>query len=235
MCLFVASKSNDSMTKPSAFPPIKNRFSILYLFSVVFLLQSLAVRMVLFVKALPGMTHDPLVLVEIVSLGFLYDCITFAYCAIPFTLLLVLLPERVYQHRFFRYVTHGVFFAVLFILLFDAAAEYLFFDEFETRFNFIAIDYLVYTREVLGNIRESYPLSKILLGIGTSAAALYLLLRKRIDGAFAPASSTLVMRLRQAIVFAVLPLVAALFVDQSWTNISRNSYANEIAGNGIYE
>ena len=43
------------------------------------------------------------------------------------------------------------------------------------------------------------------------------------------------MRLRQGIVFAVLPLFALLFVDQSWTNISRNNYANELAGNGIYD
>ncbi len=223
------------MTTPSAFQPIKNRFGILYLLSLVFLLQSLAVRIVLYVKALPGMTLDPLVLLKMLSVGFLYDCITFTYCAIPFTLFLVLIPERAYQHRSFRFVMHGVFFTILFILLFDAVAEYLFFDEFETRFNFIAIDYLVYTREVVGNIRESYPLNKILLGIGTAAAALHLLLRTRIDRAVAPAPGTFVMRLRQGFVFAVLPLFALLFVDQSWTNISRNSYANELAGNGIYD
>jgi len=223
------------MTTPSAFQPIKNRFGILYLLSLVFLLQSLVVRMVLFAKSLPGMTLDPLVLFKMFFVGFLYDCITFTYCAIPFTLLLVLLPERVYQHRSFRFAMHGVFFAVLFILLFDAVAEYVFFDEFETRFNFIAIDYLVYTREVVGNIRESYPLNKILLGIAAAAAALYFLLRTRIDRAVAPAPGTFALRLRQGFIFAALPLVALLFVDQSWTNISRNSYANELAGNGIYD
>lgn len=235
MRVFVTSTTMTGMTTPSAFPPIKNRFSILYLLSLVFLLQSLAVRMVLLVKALPGMTHDPIVLIEMVSVGFLFDCITFAYCAIPFSILLVLIPEKTYVHRSFRFVMHGIFFAVLFVLLFDAAAEYLFFDEFETRFNFIAIDYLVYTREVVGNIRESYPLNKILFSIGLAAAALYLLLRSRIDRAVAPAPSTFVGRLRQGIVFAVLPLVALLYVDQSWTNISRDNYANELAGNGIYD
>jgi phosphoglycerol transferase MdoB-like AlkP superfamily enzyme len=222
------------MTTP-VFQPIKNRFGILYLLSLVFLLQSLAIRIVLFVKALPAMTLDPFILLKMLSVGFLYDCITFTYCAIPFTLLLVLIPERVYQHRSFRFFIHGVFFTILFILLFDAAAEYLFFDEFETRFNFIAIDYLVYTREVVGNIRESYPLNTILLVIVAAAAALHLLLRTRIDRAVAPAPGTFVMRLRQGFVFAALPLFALLFVDQSWTNISRNSYANEVAGNGIYD
>ena len=37
-------------------------------------------------------------------------------------------------------------------MLFNAVAEWLFWDEFGARFNFIAVDYLVYTREVLGNI-----------------------------------------------------------------------------------
>ena len=218
-----------------AFEPIKNRFAILYLLSLVFLFQSLAVRIVLFVRSLPGMTLDPLVLLKMLIVGFLYDCITFTYCAIPFTLLLMLIPERAYEHRFFRFVMHGVFFTVLFILLFDAVAEYVFFDEFETRFNFIAIDYLVYTREVIGNIRESYPMNKILFGIITATAALYLFLRTRIERAVAPVPGTFVMRLRQGLIFAVLPFVALLFVDQSWTNISRNSYANELAGNGIYD
>jgi len=220
---------------PSVFEPIHNRFGILYLLSLVFLLQSLAVRMILFVKSLPGMTLDPLVLIKMLCVGFLYDCITFTYCAIPFTLLLVLVPEKAYQHRSFRFVMHGFFFTILFILLFDVVAEYLFFDEFETRFNFIAIDYLVYTREVLGNIRESYPLNKILLGIVAAAAGLYFLLRTRIERAVAPAPGTFRLRLRQSAVFAVLPLLALLFVDQSWTSISRNSYANELAGNGIYD
>lgn len=44
--------------------------------------------------------------------------------------------------------------SLLFVLLFVAAAEWTFWDEFQTRFNFIAVDYLVYTNEVLANIRE---------------------------------------------------------------------------------
>ena len=191
--------------------------------------------MVLFVKSMPGMTLEPLVLLKMWSVGLFYDCVTFTYCAIPFTLLLMAVPERIYRHRLFRYVMHGALFAVLFILLFDAVAEYLFFDEFETRFNFIAIDYLVYTREVVGNIRESYPLNKILLGIFAAASAAYFLLRARIDRALIASPVKFGSRFRQGLVFAVVPLFGLLFVDQSWTNVSRNSYANELAGNGIYD
>ena len=51
------------------------------------------------------------------------------------------------------------------MLLFGAVAEATFWLEFATRFNFIAVDYLLYTHEVIGNIRESYPVPSILAGI----------------------------------------------------------------------
>lgn len=39
----------------------------------------------------------------------------------------------------------------------NCLGEYLFWDEFGVRYNFIAVDYLIYTSEVIGNIMESYP------------------------------------------------------------------------------
>jgi hypothetical protein len=51
--------------------------------------------------------------------------------------------------------------ATLYLTLFTviAAAEFTFWAEFGSRFDFIAIDYLVYTHEVIGNIREIYPVA----------------------------------------------------------------------------
>lgn len=51
----------------------------------------------------------------------------------------------------------------LFVLanLFEDVAEAFFWNEFEASFNFIAVDYLVYTKEVIGNIYESYPIIPI--------------------------------------------------------------------------
>jgi hypothetical protein len=43
------------------------------------------------------------------------------------------------------------------ICILNCLGEYLFWDEFGVRYNFIAVDYLVYTNEVIGNIIESYP------------------------------------------------------------------------------
>jgi len=54
---------------------------------------------------------------------------------------------------------------------FVGVAEILFWDEFGVRFNFIAVDYLIYTVEVVGNIRESYPLPALLTGLAALGAA----------------------------------------------------------------
>jgi hypothetical protein len=72
----------------------------------------------------------------------------------------------------------GVLAVSLFVMLFVAVAEWLFWDEFGVRFNFIAVDYLVYSKEVLDNIRESYPLPTLLGSLAVAAVVLCLLLRK---------------------------------------------------------
>ncbi|MFM2143271.1 MAG: hypothetical protein RLZZ476_1815, partial [Verrucomicrobiota bacterium] len=41
-------------------------------------------------------------------------------------------------------------------------SEWFFFDEFDSRFNTVAIDYLIYPHEVFTNLRESYPLPLII-------------------------------------------------------------------------
>lgn len=50
-------------------------------------------------------------------------------------------------------------------ILFNAVSEYFFWNEFGVRYNFIAVDYLVYTNEVIGNIMESYPVWPLVTGV----------------------------------------------------------------------
>lgn len=65
-----------------------------------------------------------------------------------------------------------VFIYAVVLVQFVALGEYLFWDEFGVRYNFIAVDYLIYTNEVVGNIAESYPIKTILVGVGLLAIAL---------------------------------------------------------------
>lgn len=61
--------------------------------------------------------------------------------------------------KIFTYVYLAI---VLLIIYFSLLAEIPFWDEFGVRFNFIAVDYLIYTYEVISNINESYPLPLII-------------------------------------------------------------------------
>jgi hypothetical protein len=106
--------------------------------------------------------------VRVFAVGFAYDVLTFVYFAWPLVLLLWLLPRGWLAKRRGRWTIEALCFVLLAVLLFVAVAEWTFWEEFQTRFNFIAVDYLVYTTEVLGNIRQSYPIGKILAGSASS-------------------------------------------------------------------
>jgi hypothetical protein len=54
---------------------------------------------------------------------------------------------------------------VTLILVFTFFAEITFWDEFKTLFNLIAVDYLIYTHEVVNNIKQFYPLSLLIIGV----------------------------------------------------------------------
>lgn len=69
----------------------------------------------------------------------------------------------------------------VFLLMGNAVAEFFFWQEFGVRYNFIAVDYLVYTNEVVGNIMESYGAIPLLLVVIAVLTALFIwaLLRGR--------------------------------------------------------
>lgn len=52
-------------------------------------------------------------------------------------------------------------------IVFNTVSEYIFWSEFGVRYNFIAVDYLVYTNEVVGNIMESYPIIPLAAALAT--------------------------------------------------------------------
>ncbi|MGH8174257.1 MAG: LTA synthase family protein, partial [Rhodanobacteraceae bacterium] len=162
-----------------------------------------------------------------------YDLTALIYFAWPLILLLWLLPNRALGSRWAAAFVGLLAVGLVYILLFVAAAEWLFWDEFASRFNFIAVDYLVYSREVIGNIRSSYPVGKILMFIGLIAAGVVFATRAlwtpRED------SSRFLVRTGMTMVWLLLTIVVTVLVDSEDKNRDNNAYVNELAGNGIYE
>ncbi len=165
--------------------------------------------------------------------GAWFDCITASFLMLPLALYHFLLPARRQDTRLDRMLDQAMRFAFCYVLLFDALSEHIFWTEFNTRFNFIAVDYLVYTQEVIGNIMESYPVYWLLLLVMVMALLMtWLSLRLQ------PLRLNRPVLFRQRLISAAYAglACAALYgagsIEQSY--FRRNTLASEAAANGIY-
>ncbi|GAB4510727.1 MAG: LTA synthase family protein [Sulfuricaulis sp.] len=167
------------------------------------------------------------------AMGWWFDVAALCYLLVPFLLYEAAFGNRWRPAGWQRWVRYGVFWFVTAALLFNALAELLFWIEFETRFNFIAVDYLVYTREVVGNIRESYPVMLLLLAVAVLAALLTWALRGPLARAFGVRLARGARR-RMLLAAVLLPLASGLFanVDQMYGH--GNNYVEELSGNGLF-
>jgi len=108
--------------------------------------------------------------------GLGFDILMASWLAIPFACLSGLLGAvpSVGWRRGVLVVTWSL---GVWLFVFWKVSEILFWEEFSVRFNFIAVDYLVYTVEVVQNIVESYPMPLILAGITAAVFGIVLLWR----------------------------------------------------------
>jgi phosphoglycerol transferase MdoB-like AlkP superfamily enzyme len=171
---------------------------------------------------------------QVFARGLAFDLVAACYVTAPMVLWLALVPNRVARTFPHRALTLVVFAGAAFGFALLTAAEWLFWDEFGGRFNFIAVDYLLYTHEVLGNIWQSYPVGRILIALAALAAACAALLRRPLwQGAGAPLS----WRASLVVVAAWAAVCAGTlrWLDSDAKNFSAHDAPNDLAGNGLYE
>jgi len=198
-----------------------------------YLAISTLTRAALFLASVQDIACSPGLVVEIFGTGILFDAVTFAYAMVPLVVYLSLVPARLYRKRMHARLLYTVSAAALFGMIFIATAEYFFWDEFGTRFNFIAVDYLIYTREVFGNIWQSYPMPALIAAMLVATAGSFLLVKRGIDLS-AGHAGTLKSRLAGALVLLGLTAAGYCFVDLSRSTVSDNKFANSLAANGAY-
>ncbi len=173
---------------------------------------------------------------SIFAVGLLNDLVFLIYAALPLSLFLLLCPKRLWESRFNRWLLQAVLALSIYAMLFTAVAEWLFWDEFGVRFNFIAVDYLVYSDEVLNNILESYPIGLLLSTLAAVTLVLCLILRKPLRAAWQAPFPGFRPRLAQTAVVAVLAGLCMQFLDQgTLRSQGGNAYQRELASNGPYQ
>ena len=153
----------------------KNRFSIVFSFILIYCLLGFTIRTILFLLSFSAIDLSLFNILKIVGLGFVFDFGTAIFFILFYALYLLFFPKKYVGTIIDKSLTYFILFFVFIITIFSFLAEFPFWDEFSTRFNFIAVDYLIYTFEVIENINQSYPLP-LLIAVILGLTALFLTL-----------------------------------------------------------
>jgi len=189
-----------------------------------------------------GITYDQAdmgatALMKVFTIGMLYDFIAVSYYLIPFVIYLILIPNKFFNSKLHKFISLIIYFMVIYSIVFNAFSEYFFWEEFGKRFNFIAVDYLVYTHEVIHNILESYPIP-LLLGIIfmlTAGMVYYNDKKTQLHQKAFACDMPFGKRVKIGMVYLALPLLFFIFLDkQTLTHICSNTFNRELAKNGLY-
>lgn len=193
-----------------------------------FLILQAVLRLSLLVRGQPEALFSP-ALLQIMLRGLWFDMATAGLVLMPLAVLWWCVKPAFWEKPTGKILEKFLQFLFVFTLLFDAVAEHLFWSEFYSRFNFIAVDYLIYTREVIGNILESYPVGWMMSGLFVLALGLM------------PLFSTpqlprpvFVVRTKGFAAFAALSMTLFLASDPDQAHFEQSYVSQEVASNGIY-
>lgn len=170
--------------------------------------------------------------VKVFALGAWFDVWTLAYLVSGFLLVSALLANRMRASRAVHAIRWLVAWLAIAALLFGMVSEYLFWEEFSTRFNFIALDYLIYTTEVIGNIRESYPVPWIMAAIAVLASLIVWISSRYFRFQDTPHSWPKRAALLGLVI--TLPLLSGVAANIDQTQLAGNAYAQELGANGLF-
>lgn len=215
------------------------RFQLLGLLLLAYLVLNTGVRagLMLFNSQLNSewALLQPQFFVPIFIIGLLFDLAAAAWWLPLFALIAAFWPSGPRAQRLFV-ATGMLLLATTYVIwAFVGISEFIFWNEFASRFNFIAVDYLIYTREVIGNIRESYDLRPLLAGVGIIALIATVLSWKGLWHAAGASGMSWRGRLGRLAIFLLLPAVSFYAVDARYKEFTDQTQAVQLAGNGHFE
>jgi phosphoglycerol transferase MdoB-like AlkP superfamily enzyme len=213
----------------------KSRFGGVIILFLVFIIIAFISRTVLLGVSVAEVNTGIFSLLRIYLIGLFFDSVAFSYFMIPFVIFLTLVPDRFFNSNFHKWFAYTAYFIAIAILLFNGVSEFFFWDEFGVRYNFIAVDYLIYTTEVLANIWESYPVMLLIsLILLVDFTILFFIVKKKLLNDSLQSKSSFKFRILTGLSLLLLPILSFLIVNFSWAEKTQNRYNNELSKNGIY-
>jgi phosphoglycerol transferase MdoB-like AlkP superfamily enzyme len=212
------------MTAPS-------RLRLLWVLLLAFVIFNASVRIGLVAYNGQWGLFAPWRLLPAMAIGALFDVGVATFFLLPLGLLVVAWPNR---RAGLQSTVLALLLPLTAVMVFVGASEFTFWNEFASRFNFIAVDYLIYTNEVIGNIRESYNLPLLLAAVAAVSLAIWAAVAWALRPHWrAPLHGR--DRLVAAAVLVALPFAAVAALDVRYKEFSADAQANEIAGNGYFD
>ena len=212
------------MTSPS-------RLRLLWVLLLAFVIFNASVRIGLVAYNGQWGLFAPWRLLPAMAIGALFDVGVATFFLLPLGLLVVAWPNR---RAGLQSTVLALLLPLTAVMVFVGASEFTFWNEFASRFNFIAVDYLIYTNEVIGNIRESYNLPLLLAAVAAVSLAIWAAIAWALRLHWrAPLHGR--DRIVAAAVLVALPFAAVAALDVRYKEFSADAQANEIAGNGYFD
>ena len=211
---------------------VPHRLRVLWILLLAFLTFNAAVRLGLAIFNGEASALMPWRLVPALAIGLGFDLGVATFFLAPIGLLLLAWPNA--RHASLRVVMLALLLPLLLLMVFVGFSEFTFWNEFASRFNFIAVDYLIYTNEVIGNIRESYNMPLLFGAIGVVVMAIWWRLMRDLRPWWQGDIATR-HRWIAALILVVLPPIAVWIMESKYKEFSTDAQANELAGNGYFD
>lgn len=211
------------------------RFSVYFTVLTLYIALSSLVRVVFLIWSLSDLVLDVIGILRAFITGFLFDLTMGLLLLLIYLMYLLVIPRKLIGSLFDNVFTYFYLTIIFIIIYFSLLAEIPFWDEFGIRFNFIAVDYLVYTYEVVENINQSYPLPLIIGILIALIIGTFVLLSK--TKAFKKTFSHK-LSMKKRLVYIVPTLILTVFLGLTMKNkyadFSNNKVVNELGKNGAF-
>ena len=211
-----------------------SRFAVLFSILSLYILFSTLIRIGFLFWSSTDLDFNLFYILRAFFTGFCYDFAVGTLFLLLYSIYLLVFPKRWIGSRFDKIFTYVYLAIVLLVIYFSLLAEIPFWDEFGVRFNFIAVDYLIYTYEVISNINESYPLPLIIFVLVALIVLTFVFLQKRkiFRNTFSdkrPISKRLAL-----FSFLIPALILSLILKNKLADFSNNLVLNELGKNGTF-
>jgi len=211
------------------------RYGLLFSYIIFFCICSLLIRFSFILLSFDKLDLNLFHFFKIFAFGYVFDLGAAIFMSLVYTIYLLLFPKFLIGHIVDKIISYFILFILLFIAVFGFLAEFPFWSEFNTRFNFIAVDYLIYTFEVVENIKQSYPLPLI---IGTVFAIIfsffYTCYKLKLSTSTFQNKANFLSRLKVLSPVLIACILYLYFVENKQADWSQNIYNNELSKNGVY-